>query len=101
MYTKHITGFKPPELINGQRKASLRGIGYKVGFFDLLAVDVRYSKDGKSFDADGSSALVFRASETNHVSAGFLPTINQGQKPPETRNQRRPWLFLTLPRPYE
>ena len=39
----------------------------------------------------------FRAAETNHASAGFLPTRNQGQKPPETRNQRRPWLLLTLP----
>lgn len=51
----------------------------------------------KNLLSHGSSALVFRASETNHASAGFLPTINQGQKPPETRNQRRPWLFLTLP----
>ena len=61
MYGEYITGFEPPTFLGGLRHASLRGVGYKVCFFDLLPVDVRYSKDGKSFDAQALCKLYTQA----------------------------------------
>jgi hypothetical protein len=51
IYTKRITGFTQPTMVAGKRVASLKGVGYKTQYYDLIPVDVAYSRDKESFDA--------------------------------------------------